>query len=199
MRISELSEASGVPVATLKYYLREGLLPPGESRGATRAEYAARHLERVRLLRALIESAGLSLADVRRVVASLDHPPATRHELLGVAQRALPAAHREHPVTPEVRALVAGLGWQVSPDAPALHTLSGAVAAARAGGIPLSADSLRRYAEAVEGVAVVDVATVRELEPERALLTVTVGTVLVDPVLAALRRLAQEGLSSRAT
>ncbi len=26
MRISELSRASGVPVATIKYYLREGLL-----------------------------------------------------------------------------------------------------------------------------------------------------------------------------
>ena len=197
MRISELSEASGVPVATLKYYLREGLLPPGESRGATRAEYAAEHLERVRLIRALIESAGLSIADVRRVVASLDRPPTTRHELLGVAQYALPSAHRDHPVTPEVRALVGDAGWHVSTDAPALHALSGAIAAARAGGVPLSADSLRRYAEAVEGVAAVDVANVRGLQPEQALLAVTVGTVLVDPVLAALRRLAQEDLSSR--
>ena len=31
MRISELSTASGVPVPTLKFYLREGLLPPGDA------------------------------------------------------------------------------------------------------------------------------------------------------------------------
>lgn len=197
MRMAELSERSGVPVATLKYYLREGLLPPGESEGATRARYAAAHLERVRLIRALVESAGLSIADVRRVVEALDHPPASRHELLGVAQYALPAPHREHLVAQEVRDLVDALGWQVSPDAPALHALSGAVEAARAGGIPLTADSLRRYAEAVAGVAAVDVGNVRGLDPEQALLTVTVGTVLVDPVLSSLRRLAQEDLSSR--
>lgn len=29
MRISELSRRSGVPMATIKYYRREGLLPEG--------------------------------------------------------------------------------------------------------------------------------------------------------------------------
>ena len=33
MKISQLSQASGVPVATIKFYLREELLPPGESTG----------------------------------------------------------------------------------------------------------------------------------------------------------------------
>ena len=31
MLMAELSRRSGVPVATIKYYLREGLLPPGEA------------------------------------------------------------------------------------------------------------------------------------------------------------------------
>jgi DNA-binding transcriptional MerR regulator len=30
MRIGELSKVTGVPVPTIKYYLREGLLPAGE-------------------------------------------------------------------------------------------------------------------------------------------------------------------------
>ena len=30
MRIAELSQTTGVPVPTIKYYLREGLLPAGE-------------------------------------------------------------------------------------------------------------------------------------------------------------------------
>lgn len=29
MRIGELSRRTGVPVPTIKYYVREGLLPPG--------------------------------------------------------------------------------------------------------------------------------------------------------------------------
>ena len=41
MRISALSEATGVPVPTLKFYLREGLLHPGEATSRTRAEYDA--------------------------------------------------------------------------------------------------------------------------------------------------------------
>jgi len=38
MRISELVERTGVPLATVKFYLRQGMLPPGEAVSATRAE-----------------------------------------------------------------------------------------------------------------------------------------------------------------
>lgn len=44
MRLSELSKQSGVTTATIKYYLREGLLPPGERVTATQAEYDESHL-----------------------------------------------------------------------------------------------------------------------------------------------------------
>ena len=84
----------------------------------------------------------------------------SRHELLGRAQYALPARHRDAPVSDEVRALVARLGWQVTPDSPALRSLSGAVAAARSAGVPLLPESLEGYARATEGVAEVDVAAV---------------------------------------
>ena len=59
VRISELSAQTAVPVATLKYYLREGVLQPGEARSATNAEYGAAHVDRVKLIRALVETAGL--------------------------------------------------------------------------------------------------------------------------------------------
>ena len=39
MRIGELSRLSGVPVATIKYYLREGLLPPGVHSHPNQANY----------------------------------------------------------------------------------------------------------------------------------------------------------------
>ena len=39
MWMAELAERSGVRVPTIKFYLREGLVPRGEERGATRAAY----------------------------------------------------------------------------------------------------------------------------------------------------------------
>ena len=53
MRIAELSRDSGVPVPTIKYYVREGLLPPGELTSPNQAQYDASHLRRLRLIRAL--------------------------------------------------------------------------------------------------------------------------------------------------
>jgi len=44
-----------VSTATIKYYLREGLLRPGEAVGATQASYDEGHVERLRLIRVLRE------------------------------------------------------------------------------------------------------------------------------------------------
>src|SRR4051794_38438941 len=91
MRISALSAATAVPVATIKYYLREGLLPPGAVTSPTQATYDADHVARLRLVRALVEVAGLSLAQVQDVLARLDDPPSSWHDLLGVAHAAATA------------------------------------------------------------------------------------------------------------
>src|SRR6476646_5679834 len=181
MRISELSARSGVSVATLKYYLREGLLHAGVATSATSATYDDTHLERVRLIRALLESGGLTIAAARKVTDALDAPPPGRHSLLGVAEYALLEA----------------LGWRVDPCAPARQELESAITAAAAGGLDLSRRDLSAYARAMRRVAEVDVRGVPRDSPAAALRHVVVGTVLVDPVLIALRRLAQEDVSSR--
>jgi DNA-binding transcriptional MerR regulator len=72
VRISELSERSGVPVSTVKFYLREGLLPPGERSAPNQARYDASHLARLELIRALREVAGLGIEVVREVLVQLD-------------------------------------------------------------------------------------------------------------------------------
>jgi DNA-binding transcriptional MerR regulator len=198
MRISELAETTGVPVHTLKYYLREGLLMPGEVTSRTRAEYGAQHVERVRLVRALVEHGGVGIAGVHSILSALAAPPPSRHELLGVAHCALPTPRDQGPVTEEVADLVAELGWPVWPEAPAMRALSAAVTAARDAGVALSAESLRRYAEAMADVAAVDLDAALAADGAAAAMhTVVVGTVMVDPVLVALRRLAQEAASAR--
>lgn len=198
MRISELAETTGVPVHTLKYYLREGLLMPGEATSRTRADYGPAHVERVRLVRALVEHGGVGIAGVRSVLQALAAPPPSRHDLLGVAAGALRVAGDEGPVCDEVAALVADLGWSVCDDAPAMRALSAAVGAARRAGVTLPPASLRRYAEAMAGVAEVDLdEALAADDPAVAVHTVVVGTVMLDPVLLALRRVAQEAVSAR--
>ncbi len=46
MRISELSRRSGVSIPTIKYYLRDGLLPAGRATAANQADYDEDHLRR---------------------------------------------------------------------------------------------------------------------------------------------------------
>lgn len=89
MRISALSDRTGVPIGTIKYYLREGLLAPGERTSRTTAEYDESHVERLRLVRALTDTGGLGIAAVRRIVDVLDTPDPARLDLLATAQDAL--------------------------------------------------------------------------------------------------------------
>ncbi|MFD0776981.1 MerR family transcriptional regulator, partial [Streptomonospora algeriensis] len=120
MRISELSRRSGVPVATIKYYLRENLLPKGEAVSATQARYTEEHVKRLRLVRALAEVAEVPLGRIRSVLEAVEDPDLDMHTLLGVAQYAFtqrpeaPAAEDPAWERAERRAaeLLAELGWQ---------------------------------------------------------------------------------------
>src|SRR2546430_15817976 len=47
VRISDLSRQTGVPTATIKFYLREHLLPPGAMTARNQADYGSGHLRRV--------------------------------------------------------------------------------------------------------------------------------------------------------
>ncbi len=49
-RISELVAASGVTQDMIKYYLREGLLPPAEKKHAKLSVYSEEHLALIELI-----------------------------------------------------------------------------------------------------------------------------------------------------
>ena len=55
LKISELAEAAGVPVATVRHYLREGLLPEGRKTSRNMAYYPPELVERIRLIKTLQE------------------------------------------------------------------------------------------------------------------------------------------------
>lgn len=202
MRISQLSTETGVPVATLKYYLREGLLPQGRVITRTSAEYDEEHVERVRLVRALTAVGGLDLATTRRVLAVVDEPHASRADVLGAAQRALLGEDfvGEPPssegFTPSSRAgrWLAATGWQVHPLDPVIDELEDAWAACEAAGLGLDEERMSAYARAVLDIAAIDVDSV-PADFGGAVRQVVLGTVLVDAVLTPLRRLAHQHIA----
>ena len=199
MRISELSRTSGVSTATVKYYLREGLLPPGEPRGRNRAEYGPTHVHRLRLIRVLIDVGGLSIAQVRVVVQAVADERVPVHDMLGVAHKALARPSRDGAETDDVAradgdvaALVASLGWQVGADAPACRKLADALVALRRLGWDVGADVFRPYAELADQLAAFEVATLPTDAPRAELVErAVVGTVVFGSALDALRMLAQ--------
>jgi DNA-binding transcriptional MerR regulator len=216
MLMAELSRRSGVPVATIKYYLRVGLLPPGEATSATRADYGEHHLHRLRFIRALLEVGEVPLAGIGRILAAVDDKSVSLHEVLGAVQYALgphlapPADEDQYwqAATGEVDRLISDLGWSVAPDAPARTLLTGTVAALRRTGSAPAGAGLRRYAEALRALADLEVASLDAAAsvvgdgqdlPSRAgyAESAVVGIVLYERVIIALRRMAQEDASAQ--
>lgn len=211
MRIAELSARSGVTVPTIKYYLRERLLPPGEVTGRNQAVYDHRHLQRLRLIRALREVGGLSVAATGEVLAALDDPDHTSHHLMGATHRAVlrrpgsPGGHpRRDPEWEQARAEAAErvrqLGWLVDPQAPALDQLADVILALRRIGHPEIADRLPDYAETALPVAQWEVAYATAADdPAVMMARVAAGTVLGEALLATVRLLAHEHVSATET
>ncbi|WP_263312115.1 MerR family transcriptional regulator [Brachybacterium atlanticum] len=214
MRISALSARTEVPIGTVKYYLREGLLAPGRQTSRTTAEYDESHVERIRLVRALTDAGGLDIAAVRRIVEVLDAPGPARLDLLATAQHALLADEPapsvatgrmgavgddgadEPDAASPARAWLSRRGWHTYEDDLLVGRLERVWAACEAAGIQLDDELMDGYAEALVQVARLDVDTVPE-DPDEAVRRVVVGTVMLEPVLLTLRLLAQRELSVR--
>ncbi len=197
MRISQLSARTGVPVATIKFYLREGMLMPGEATSATQAVYDDRHVERVALIRALSDVAGLPLQKVKVVLGLIEHPDASLFDTLGQAVAALPPYLDDaEPPYPRARAVLAEIGQVYDERYAAVAQLERALEAVETAGIPMTSERLAVYAEHLRAIAAYDLAQMPGGEPESAVEYAVLGTALYEPVVAALRRLAHQDIAA---
>ena len=198
MRISDLSRESGIPIATIKFYLREGLLLPGHPTARNQATYDDRHLRRLHLVRTLAEVGGLSLESIRRVLDALARKDAPLHEVLAVAHMALRREESaDDPALPaarsEIDAWLTRRGWNLSPGAPAADDIAGTLLALRRLGWNVGPEVFDRYAEHADAIAKAEIAYVAGTsDPESAVEATVIGTVLFERALASLRLLAQE-------
>ncbi|MFJ4871674.1 MerR family transcriptional regulator [Streptomyces sp. NPDC088757] len=205
MRIGELSRRTGVSVPTIKFYVREGLLPPGELTSPNQASYGEAHVRRLRLIRALLDVGGLSVAGIRDVIVAIDDPDRPLHTVLGeAADHVVPRYERGDgsgiaEARRRVTELIEARGWRTYEGSPAAEALATAIAALEEVGHGRFVEVLDAYADAAERVARVDLEYVaHQVAREELVESVVVGTVIGDAVFAALRRLAHVDASDRA-
>lgn len=205
MRIAELSQRSGVAVPTIKYYLREGLLPPGELTSPNQAHYGDAHVRRLRLVRALLDLGRMPIVAIKELLAQVDGANPDIHNVLGSALVHTSAAAgtedaaQSSAARRRVAALIEDRGWRVGPDAPARALVADVLVAFEQLGIADAEFMLERYADAAERIAVTDLEFIRRRgTPAEVLHSAVIGTVLGESLLNALRRLAQEHESAKA-
>jgi DNA-binding transcriptional MerR regulator len=201
--MAELSRSSGVPTATIKYYMREGLLPGGEATAPNQARYGEQHLERLSLIRALREAAGLPVATIARVLTAMDdrqRGTTPEHLTIAVSELSEPLVVAEEDAedferaTGELAQLLGGLGWDVDPDSPGRNDAVRSLVDIHRylPGLVSDPSELRPYAIAVRNLANTEIPDDFDpsLQPARALRYSVLGTVLFEPLITALRKLA---------
>lgn len=176
--MQDLSRAAGIPVPTVKYYLREGLLAPGERVGPNQARYGADHVRRLKLVRALLQLGGLSVAEVRDVLGERD----AGAEVLPRRAVGTPVDDDRRWALAKIEALAQANQWKITGAAPAVTAVVSVLCAVRELCPDGLLDRVDDYATLAEAIAQVDMDAARN----------SVSTVLGDALLVALRRLAQD-------
>jgi len=103
LKMSELVEASGVPGATIKHYLREGLLPEPVKTSRNMSWYRPETIDRIRLIKRLQEERFMPLKAIKAVI---EEDPEKARAMLDVEDRILEralAAERTRTSVAEVR------------------------------------------------------------------------------------------------
>lgn len=198
MKVSELSQRSGVPLPTIKFYIREGLLSPGLRTAKNQAEYGASHLERLALIRALRDDAGLG---VETIAVALKAADAAKENFIVAAIDALarpsgPPVDSRSPALKQalqgVLSLIQTRGWDLDAKDTCVREAARALAVIGRSFPEETVSSLAPYADAVERIAECEIPEdwTPQASPEAALRYAVLGTVLFEPLILALRRMA---------
>jgi DNA-binding transcriptional MerR regulator len=211
LKISELAERSGVPVATIRHYLREGLLPEPVKTSRNMAYYPPEFVDRIRLIKQLQEERFMPLRVIRELLERGDAEPERLQAMLDLEDRILEralAGERERVPGDEVRDRydvprdvldrLAELGI-LSPNgvgySPSDVRIIEAITRFRAGGyderLGFTVYDTLRYKQALEPLVAeeVDVLTQRlagDLDPDRAIEIVEAGVGPLNDLMAAL-------------
>lgn len=198
MLVSELAERADVPLATVKYYLREGLLPAGETTGPRRAEYGDAHLRRLRVLRLLREVGGVPVTSLRQVADALDDDSLSVHDVMTLVADVItagPTLAADPSSLTVVEQVLDGIGWHgVRPESMDRLRLASLISLLDGPGpLGASVEVLSFYATLADQLARAEVALVDHETPREELLEQLVtGSVVYGQVFQLLRQLGHE-------
>jgi DNA-binding transcriptional MerR regulator len=197
--VSELAARADVPVATVKYYLREGLLNPGVATSPRRAEYDGSHLRRLRILRLLREIGGVPVSNLRRVVDALDDEALPVHDVMTLTADVITAGPEPGVQDPASREIVdqvlAGVGWDsIRPESLDRRRLASLVTLLNAPGpLGASVEVLGYYAGLADELARTEIGMVDDSRDRADLLEdMVTGSVVYGQVFSLLRQLGHE-------
>jgi DNA-binding transcriptional MerR regulator len=211
MKISELAAAAGVPVATVRHYLREGLLPEPEKTSRNMAYYPPELVERIQLIKQLQEERFMPLKVIRELLDSGDGDPERLRALIELEDRILERALagerkrvsarevlRRYDVPKEVLDRLAELEVLSSGGrgySPSDVRIVEAIGRFRAGGyderIGFTVYDTLRYKRVLEGLVKEEVEVLMErlageMDPERAVELIEAGAEPLQDLIAAL-------------
>jgi DNA-binding transcriptional MerR regulator len=197
--VSELADRADVPVATVKYYLREGLLPPGASTAPRRAEYDQSHLRRLRILRLLREVGGVPVSSLRVVTDALDDEDLPIHAVMDLTADVIstgpePGAQDAASLA-IVDEVIDAIGWHgVRPESVDRLRLASVVSTLNGPGpLVASAEVLRYYAGVADQLARTEVHHIDYTRDRAELLEEMItGSVLFGQIFGLLRQMGQE-------
>lgn len=192
-----------MPAATIKYYVREGLVPGGERTGYNQVDYGEEHVRRIRLVRALVETGSLPIAKVREVLEKASDPERDIDGALGVAAHVM--ARTSEVAEPgqddlrEAYAIAERNGWNTALlEHDRVKMLADVIGTLRLLDMEALIDRADDYARAARIVAETDIEMLASLSDRDEILeTMILGTVLGDALFAAMRRLAHIEMSGR--
>lgn len=197
--MAELSARSGVQIPTIRFYMREGLVPPGQLTSPNQAVYDDAHVRALKLVRTLVEVGGLPISAVREVLAHIQAKGGDLYGSMGGVQYALTTL-RDVPnddilrtARERVDALIEGRAWKIRANNPARESLAQALATLDRLGQHDVVGMLDAYADAMSSLAKEEVPALLERDTVEAISEGVIAyDVLGDAMLSALRRLAQE-------
>ena len=211
LKISELADRAEVPVATVRHYLREGLLPEPVKTSRNMAYYPPEFVDRIKLIKQLQEERFMPLRVIRDLLDTEEAEPERLRAMIELEDRILERAlveERErvpadevverYGVPAEVLERMEELGV-LTPEAGRYSAsdvrIVEAISRFRAGGYDESLgftvyDTLR-YVRALEPLVAEEVRVLRErlagdVETERALEIVAAGVEPLNDLIAAL-------------
>ena len=200
MQISALAEVTGVSIATIKFYLREGVLPRGVTVSATRSEYSEEHVKRIRLISALTDVRSLPMARVKEILGLVDAPLPDPSESLSRAIGALPpyvadSADGEYPLAREA---IEALDYIYDSRSAAVKQLNSAIQALKDADLFWGPEDIAFYGQIAMTIAQRELKPLAGMNLQEIIGFAVMGTAMYEPVILALRRLAHQTLNIRA-